>query len=266
MSFLENLLSEESATKYMAQGSEEWEQIRCGRFTSSRISVLLECGTRDMTKEELALRPKTGAGSKTTKVADPTQMSAKGLAYVNEKVAEVLTGGPKPKTYAYPLVYGNETEPIAADFFAKKFNVELEQVGFQTFGEHAGGSPDRIFEYNGIKHGLEIKCPYNSENQINYLMMTDMYDLKRNYPDYYWQCVSIMLFMDIPVWHFVTFDPRFIDDAMKMTHIIIDNKSSEVQNDQARIVSALEVAIEKKLKILHSLDITKKNYETIKLY
>ena len=97
-------------------------------------------------------------------------------------------------------------------------------------------------------------------------MMTDMYDLKRNYPDYYWQCVSIMLFMDIPVWHFVTFDPRFIDDAMKMTHIIIDNKSSEVQNDQARIVSALEVAIEKKLKILHSLDITKKNYETIKLY
>lgn len=266
MNFLENLIDENSATKFMPQGSEEWEQIRCGRFTSSRISVLLECGTRDMTKEELALRPKTGTGSKTTKIADPTKMSAKGLSYVYEKVAEVLTGSPKPKTYAYPLVYGNETEPLAADFFAKKFNVELEEIGFQTFGEHAGGSPDRIFDYDGKKHGLEIKCPYNSENQINYLMLTDAWDLKRNYPDYYWQCVSNMLFMDIPVWHFVTYDPRFVDDSMKMSHLVIDNKFEEVKEDQVKIVSALEVAIEKKLRILNSLNVTKQKYESLKLY
>lgn len=135
---LDELLDASYAPKFVDQGSEEWEQLRAGRFTSSEIWKIMECGKRPMTKEELAARPKSGKGSSTTQVPDPSKMGAKGISYVNQKVAEVLTGQPKRPSYAYPLVYGKETEPEAVEFFEKKTGLICETIGFQTWGDHAG--------------------------------------------------------------------------------------------------------------------------------
>jgi len=247
MSFLDQLLN----PLEIAQGSEAWEQVRAGRFTSSEIWKLMEWGKRDMTSEELAMRPKSGAGSRTTQIADPSVMGKQGMTYIHQKVAEVLTGMPKQGAYAYPLVYGKETEPMAAEYFAKVMNVELEEVGFQCFGDHAGGSPDRIFERDGIKMGLEIKCPFQSENQIQYLTLNGIEEFKEKYPEYWWQCVSLMLFMDIKVWHFMTFDPRFKDDKFIMKHLVINHE--DVADDQNKIIVALESAVKIKLQLLNQL-------------
>lgn len=242
---LDELLDASYAPRFVDQGSENWEQLRAGRFTSSEIWKIMECGKRPMTKEELAARPKSGKGSATTQVPDPAKMGAKGITYINQKVAEVLTGKPKPSAYAYPLVYGKETEPEAVEYFQKKTSLVCEEIGFQTWGEHAGGSPDRMLT-NG--EGLEIKCPFQSENQIEYLLLTDRFDLKANYPEYYWQVLSLMLFTDTKRWHFCTYDPRMLEDKHKMTHMIIE--WDQVSEDIDSIVVALEAAIKEKLHLL----------------
>lgn len=245
---MDDLLDPGQATKYVDQGSEAWEQIRAGRFTSSEMWKIMECGKRPMTPEELKARPKKGKGSATTQVPDPAKMGDRGLTYINQKVAEVLTGQPKRSSYAYPLVYGKETEPEAVEHFQKVTGLECEEIGFQAWGEHAGGSPDRII---GGSEGLEVKCPYESENQIDYLLLNDVYDLKRNYPAFYWQVVSLMLFTDKKRWHFCTYDPRMILDKHKMTHIIVEYK--QVSEDMDSIASALEIAIKLKLEMLNRL-------------
>ena len=178
---MDALLDPTKASTFVDQGSEQWENLRAGRFTSSEIHNIMVCGKRDMTKDELAARPKKGTGSSTTKIADPSQMGPKGLTYINQKVAEILTGRPKPSSYAYPLVYGKETEPEAVEYFSQKFGLECVEVGFQPFGDHAGGSPDRLI---GEDEGLEVKCPFDSTNQIDYLLLTDHWDLKANHPDH----------------------------------------------------------------------------------
>ncbi len=201
-----------------------------------------------MTEQELAARPKKGKGSSTTQVPDPSKMSPDGMTYIYQKVAEVFTGRPKPSTYAYPIGYGKETEPEAVEYFEQTYGVECIETGFQVWGDHAGGSPDRLI---GEHHGLEIKCPWASENQINYMMLTDRFDFKRMYPAYYWQCVSLLMFTGRSTWHFCTYDPRMIDPKHKLTHLEIH--ASEVEEDMDAINLALAGAVEEKLKLIQLL-------------
>jgi len=245
--FFSDLLNPETAYRHIQQGTEEWDMIRCGRFTSSDWSKLMECGKRPMTEDELKARPKTGKGSKTTLVPDPSLMGEKGIRYIRQKVWETLTGKPMMSAYAYPMVYGKETEPEAVKYYEEKYGVETIEVGFQVFGDYAGGSPDRLI---GENEGLEIKCP-SSDTQIDYLLLTDHYDLKRNYPEHYWQCVSLMLFTNRRVWNFCTFDPRMKEEKHKLTHIKIEWE--KVEEDIDAVVKALEGAVEEKLKLIKLL-------------
>jgi hypothetical protein len=242
---LDELLDISYAPKFQQQGSEAWENIRAGRFTSSEFWKLMECGYRQMTDKELAARPKEGKGSKTKRVLDPSTMGEKGKTYILQKVAEVLTGKPKPPSYAYPLVYGKETEPEAVEYFEKVTGLVCEENGFQPWTEHAGGSPDRLI---GETEGLEIKCPWTSEQQIGYLMLNDLYDLKRMYPANYWQCVSLMLFTGRKRWHHCSYDPRMIKDKHKLTHLIIE--ADQVEEDQDLINVALTAAVKEKLELI----------------
>lgn len=246
--WIDELLDESYKPKYSDQGSEQWHELRVGRFTSSEWWKIMECGFRPMTPQELAARPKSGKGSKVTRVPDPSTMGAKGITYIHQKVAEVLTGRPKPESYAYPLVYGKETEPEAVEFYEKKFGIETEKVGFQPYTDHAGGSPDRLI---GNKGGLEIKCPFSSENQVEYLMMTDRFDLKANNPDYYWQVVTLLLFTGREWWDIGFFDPRMKDDRHKLHVLRI--LSTEVQEEFEFASQALAGAVKMKLEIIQTL-------------
>lgn len=247
MGFLDDIIDPQTATRHIEQGSDEWDRARLTRFTSSEWHYLMECGTRPMTDDELKARPKTGKGSKTKFVPDPSKMSDTGLKYIRKKVWETLTGASLPQPYAYPLVYGKETEALAAEFYEQKYGVEAIKVGFQPFGDHAGGSPDRLI---GDDEGLEIKCP-SSEEQINYLLLTDHYDLKREYPKIYWQCISLMLFTDRKVWNLSTYDPRMIDDKLRLTRIRME--WDKVEEDIDAVIKSLEGAVKEKLELINLL-------------
>lgn len=246
MGFLDDIVNKETASKHIEQGSEAWDNIRCGRFTASEIYLLMESGTRDMTPEELKARPKSGKGSAAKKIADHSVISEKAWSYIHRKVAETLTGRIQDSSYAFPLVYGKETEADAVAHFENVTGIETFEVGFQPFGDYAGGSPDRFTSDNG---GLEVKCPYTSEKQIDYLMLTDVWDLKRCFPQIYWQCMSNMLFADKERWHLITYDPRFTLDKLKMTHVVLlpDAEAYDL------ITTKLGVAIQEMLKLLNIL-------------
>jgi hypothetical protein len=241
--FFKDLTDPVSALKHIAQGSEQWDQIRAGRFTSSELHRLMGAAYREMTSEELKARPKSGKGSGTKRIEVFETLSDKAEEYVKEKVAETITGRPKPSAYAYPLVYGKETEPEAVEYFQEKTGLECEEIGFVAFGDHAGGSPDRMIP--GTGEILEIKCPWSIDTQIDYLMITDQWDLKRLKPEYYWQCQGNILFTNAKKCHFVTYDPRYPDDY-RMTHIEIKPDSDAFE----AIVKKIEAAVKLKLQYI----------------
>lgn len=227
------------------QGSPIWHDVRAGKFTASEIYKLMESGTREMTPAELAARPKTGKGSKSKFIEDPRCLSKTTQTYIRQKVAETLTGHAAEPVFSAPTRWGDEMEPFAAEYFSQKTGMEFEILSFVEFSEHAGGSPDR--KIKGVNELLEIKCPYNSANQVDYLMLTDQWDLKREYPEHYWQCMSNMLFYGADLCHFVTYDHRMIEDRHKMMHL----KIKPIPEDHNRIIIKLEMAVKEKLSILN---------------
>jgi len=219
-------LVEGNAIKHVAQNTEEWERIRIGRFTSSEMYKLL---TPPKTKE----------------AKEAGKLSETALTYIYVKVAESITGQKKQDSYAFPLVYGKQTEPEAIEYFCEKTGHIHEPIGFIPFGDHAGGSPDGIIDGNSL---LETKCPYAVETHIDYLMLTDQWDLKRLNPAYYTQMQSNLLFSEKEKGYFVSYDPRYPE---KQRMAIIEVKPDQEIFD--RIVSVLPKAIEEKLKLIQLL-------------
>jgi len=229
------------------QGSGMWHNARVGRFTSSENHRLIKSGYREMTEKELKERPKTGAGSKSKFIEDTSVIAEDTLTYIYEKVAETLTGEPKGEVFSHATSWGDTWEPWAAEYYAKAKGVELEVIGFIPFGDHAGGSIDRGIL--GRDEFLEIKCPFNPKNQIDYLMLTDQYDLKRMYPNHYWQMVSNSLFSKKPLGHFATFDPRMKLDKHKMKEIEVIPPKEDLEL-LARKLELAEIEKQKILKLL----------------
>lgn len=246
MDFLDSLLDEKTASNWISQNSPEWDQVRLGRFTASEMHRLMSPSKRDMTPEELKARPKSGPGSSSKLISDYSKLSEAALTYVNEKVAEVLTGNQKTQGYAFPLVYGTDTEPLAVEYFEKQTGLICEPCGFFTYTEHAGGSPDRLVS-NG--HILEVKCPFDSVQQVKYLMLTDHFDVRRDHFDYWCQCQTNMMVTDTKVCHFVTYDPRMKSDKHKMQHIEIP-ADAEFQD---LVRAQITMAVKEKLALIQLL-------------
>ncbi len=229
------------------QGSVNWEISRAGRFTSSETHRLLKAGKREMTPAELKARPKTGKGSSVKWIEDDSVMNDDAMKYIYEKVAETLTGEPKMPIWSHATAHGETWEPFAAEYFTEKTGMQLEQVSFIPFGDHAGGSPDRFVI--GKPDHLEIKCPFNPVNQVARLIYTDQWDLKNNEPEIYWQIVSNSLISNRPTGHFMSFCPSMKKDIHKMVHIEIVPSVEDFE----RVAKVWEIAEKEKQAILKLL-------------
>jgi len=251
MNFFDEITDFSRSKNYLDQGSEAWEAIRVGRFTSSEWHKLMGTAMREMTEAELKTRPKTGKGSKTTKAPNHTQISDAAETYIMQKVFEVRTGKPKPQAYAYALGFGKEHEPDAVEEFEKLTGLTCEPSGFHVYTDHAGGSPDRLI---GNYAGLEVKCPV-FEKQQEYEMLTDHYDLKRMFPDYYWQCCTLLLFLDRDSWFFASWGKELPEGKRMKKANIIELKSSnqDIKDDFDLIRKKLEIAVKRKLELLQLL-------------
>jgi hypothetical protein len=247
MGFLDDLIDESTSYRCIDQGTPEWFNMRLGRFTSSEMYKLLTPAKRDMTDAELAARPRKGPGSRTKQILDYSVMSDGAFTYIEEKVAEVLTGETEDDVYAFAKEYGKEMEPVAAEYFQEVTGLTVEPAPFIPWGDHAGGSPDRHIPV--IKSGLEIKCPLKSTKQVKYLQLTDQYDLLNHFPQFYWQCMSNLLFTGWEKWYFITYCPKMKEAKHKMVQIQVLPRADHFD----LLTTKIARAIEEKLKLIKLL-------------
>lgn len=227
MSFFDDILDARTANKWIDQGTPEWDRVRVGKFTASEIWKLM-------------VEPKTNVDKEAGKLSETS------MTYISEKVAEVMTGQCKQQGYAFPMVWGTEKEPDAINAFIEKTGFTYERVGFFSFSDHAGGSPDGFINDDAI---IEVKCPYDSAVQLDYLMLTDQWDLKRLKREYYWQCQANMLFTDRNLCYFVTYDPRMKEEK----HQLVTLEIKPVAEDRDMIVKKIGMAVKEKLSLLKTL-------------
>ncbi|MFH1525607.1 MAG: lambda exonuclease family protein [Bacteroidota bacterium] len=139
------------------QGTPEWQQVRCGKFTASNFAKLFMAA------------------------------STKGYQdYINNVVFERLTGKQAEAYTNEWMLRGSELEAEARiSYESRTFNI-VEQVGFVEYSEWIGASPDGLIDADGL---IEIKCPKHT-TVIEYLLSDKIPK------DYYWQMQGQMMVTD----------------------------------------------------------------------
>lgn len=158
-------------TKFInvVQGTDEWLELRKGKFTASTIKDLF-MGT-------------TTAGYEKA---------------IYKVVFEKLSGERVECEFKSPYMQrGNDLEQEARDKYSFMTFNRVDNGGFFELNEWVGASPDGLIDDNGI---LEIKCPaYNT--MINYL-------IKKELPkEYFYQVHSQLLICDKQYCDFFAYHP-----------------------------------------------------------
>jgi putative phage-type endonuclease len=195
----------------MEQRSDEWHEIRRGKFTASNIHKFM--GVKGLGKT--------------------------GLTYIDEVVADMLSDESEDERFENKAMrWGLEWEPVAAAWYAKAFNKELNERGFVLYSKYAGASPDRLIV--GEKKGIEIKCPFNRANHLKHLKLNNAAELKVECPEYYWQIMFNILCIDYESWDFVSFDPRYRED-LKLFALEVKRNDEDCKLLEQRLGEAIEI-------------------------
>jgi hypothetical protein len=112
------------------QGSDEWLETRLGRPTASNFGKLI-----------------TPTG----------KASASAQGYIDELIAQRITGEIPEFFKSEAMQRGNDLEPIAKSLYEFTYDVDVKEVGLCLHDKYeCGASPDGLI---GLDGGLEIKCP-----------------------------------------------------------------------------------------------------------
>jgi len=124
------------------QGSPEWHAARLGKITASRVV-------------DVMARTKAGWG-------------ASRANYAAELIAERLTSNSAPSFTNDAMRWGTDQEPYAREAYARRFGVDVYEIGFVDHPEVAmsGASPDGLIGTDGL---CEIKCP-NTATHLDTLL------------------------------------------------------------------------------------------------
>ena len=125
--------------------------------------------------------------------------SAQADAYINQLVAEKLTGEPTFFQVTDPMQRGMDLEPLARTAYEMETGNLVIQVGFLMHDTlDAGASPDGLIGENG---GLEIKCP-SGHTHVEYLR-DDVLPTK-----YFQQVQGCLWISGRDWWDFMSYHPR----------------------------------------------------------
>lgn len=213
---------------------DKWFLKRHTRFTASVIYKLLNKGK------------------------DGSYFSATGMTYIEEKAIESMTVmWERPELdFVEPLMWGKSYEEHAhQEYIEATNNYNMRHFGsesplFLDFNDYSGGSPDGIMgEGQTIYLGNEIKCPKNSKNHFKYLKFKDQWDLKESRIEYYAQCQFLLMITGADMWHWTSYDERFIDKKLRLKILEVKPDTNFQNNLEIR----LQMAQKEKLRIIESL-------------
>lgn len=211
----------QSNIHYMEQRSPEWYQIREGRVTASNVSSILG-------KITLA------------KTLDAIENMA------IEKAIEQVHGMIEDNYVSFDMQRGIDSEPSAFQLFKDKMELnflDVEQVGFVTYGENMGCSPDGVVSNGDI---LEIKCP-NAKNFFS-LVITDKIE-----PKHIAQMQMQMLCTGANRCHYFAY---LFHRGKEYTYHKIINKDEDFQ---ALLLERVVMVTESKMKFIDKLTSDKQN-------
>lgn len=198
----------------------EWLEQRWGKFTASEFHRLMTY------ENKLETLPKGG------------------WTYATEKAVECLTEC-RPDAYVSPdMQWGIDHEAEAVALFESCMGVTVKSHGkdqeFIRYGDHSGGTPDGLIQKTGLfdAAGIEVKCP-KSKTHVEYLLIQDSADLKEAAPEYYWQCQGLMMITGHSRWFFISYDPRFKAESLRLHFAIIEKSDTDIEKLQMRLDMAI---------------------------
>lgn len=228
---------------YLTQGSEAWTQERIGKINASNFVKCIADVKRPMTDDELANRPPKST-AKT--IEDVTLLSTGALTYIDEIMGERITGESSDSGIDNDATrHGKLYEPVARRLYERVKGVKVTEVGridYKPLKGFVGGSPDGIIgEIEKPNGGIEIKCPVKNAIHFANLKLDNVWMLKAERPDHFWQCIGGMLLTGAKYWDFVSYSPNF---PMRLSIKIIRLEYDEVQDDIRRLAIKLKVMVQ----------------------
>lgn len=183
----------------IAQNSDEWYQVRLGRFTASRIG-------------ELFTQPKS------KKAREAGELSKGAKKYIAKVVTEIRhqKSVVKPLEHVAAIAYGNQYESEAVEWYEAYHEIETQATGFFAGGNWLGASPDRLIGEDGV---LEIKCCYEKTvhtERITLWLDTledggSGNDFLKSYNKLYYYQIQFQMYATQRKWaHWVSYDPDLI--------------------------------------------------------
>lgn len=160
---------------YVQQGTDKWLALRAGCITASSFKSLV-----------------TSRGEKTATSTRDT--------YLNQVIAERLTGKPVDTFKNADMERGNEREGAARDLFGAIMEVDVKEVGFHLHDDYdIGCSSDGLFCLDSDT-GVEIKSP-RASTHIKYMR-------NKKLPTEYMQQVQLsMWLLEVEKYFFFSYHP-----------------------------------------------------------
>jgi putative phage-type endonuclease len=186
------------------QGTPEWQALRVGKLTASRVADMLAT-------------VKTGES-----------MSRKNLRA--DIIAERLTGNKADSYSNAAMNWGVETEPqarVAYEVFSYNFVDQVAFVDHPTIANF-GCSPDGLVGDDGL---IEIKCP-NTSTHLEYI------ETRKPPSKYLTQMMSQMSVTGRRWCDWVSFDPR-LPDGLKLLVVRIERDDEAISKIEAEAIKFL---------------------------
>lgn len=190
-------------TEFHDQRTDEWHEARLGRITASKIYDVIA---------------KTAKGAYTAKRDD----------YAFQLAAERMTGIPTRFFTNDAMLWGQETEPLALEFYAEYYGHDVKQAPFIIHRkmEFCGASPDGIVNDEFL---VEIKAPQtNTFLRIKHDKVPP--------PQYVAQCQMQMSVTGAPKTDLFFYDPRIIDPTKQFILFTIERDEDYITNLEHEIV------------------------------
>jgi putative phage-type endonuclease len=147
------------------------------------------------------------------------------LSFIDELIAERLSGEIVESTTTAAMRHGIMMEPVALDEYRMRTGLDAREIGFCIHDnlDYLAISPDALVYQNGTPiGGVEIKCP-STKNHIQYIRMNKVP------AEYLSQVLHYFIVIDSLEWvDFVSFDPRIQKNLFIFR---LNRNDTDVDND-----------------------------------
>jgi len=164
------------------------------------------------------------------------------MTYINEKIAEIITGERAPQISSKATDWGHMYEADAAAWFKAHYH-DFDYYGganfvFNEYNDFSGASPDGLYD-NGV---IEFKCPFDSANHVGFMRnKSNLEWLKLKHNEYYAQVQFNMMCAGKSEAKLCSYDPRTVEPKHRMAVLHVPKDEAYCQELDMRINEGVKI-------------------------